>query len=160
MIELNKNIIKPYAVSILLTLAVGGVGGFLTSLGMDTFDALTKPPFTPPSFLFPIVWTVLFILMGVGAARIYLTEPTAARNRALIVYVVQLAVNFLWSVIFFNLQAYGFAFFWLILLWVLILTMIYLFGKVDKPAALMQIPYAIWVAFAGYLNLMIWLLNR
>ena len=160
MIELNKSKIKPYAVSILLTLAVGGLSGFLTSMGMDSFDALTKPPLTPPSFLFPIVWTVLFILMGVGAARIFMTDPTAARNRALIVYVVQLAVNFLWSIIFFNLQAYGFAFFWLILLWVLILTMIYLFCKVDKPAALIQIPYAIWVTFAGYLNLMIWLLNR
>ena len=157
---MNKSKIKPYAVSILLTLAVGGLSGFLTSMGMDSFDALTKPPLTPPSFLFPIVWTVLFILMGVGAARIFMTEPTAARNRALIVYVVQLAVNFLWSIIFFNLQAYGFAFFWLILLWVLILTMIYLFCKVDKPAALIQIPYAIWVTFAGYLNLMIWLLNR
>lgn len=160
MIELNKSKIKPYAVSILLTLAVGGMSGFLTSMGMESFDTITKPPLTPPSFLFPIVWTVLFILMGVGAARIFMTEPTAARNRALIVYVVQLAVNFLWSIIFFNLQAYGFAFFWLILLWVLILTMIYLFCKVDKPAALIQIPYAIWVTFAGYLNLMIWLLNR
>ena len=160
MIELNKSKIKPYAVSILLTLAVGGLSGFLTSMGMDSFDALTKPPLTPPSFLFPIVWTVLFILMGVGAARIFMTEPTAARNRDLIVYVVQLAVNFFWSIIFFNLQAYAFAFFWLILLWVLILTMIYLFCKVDKPAALIQIPYAIWVTFAGYLNLMIWLMNR
>ena len=160
MIELNKSKIKPYDVSILLTLAVGGLIGFLTSMGMDSFDALTKPPLTPPSFLFPIVWTVLFILMGVGAARIFMTEPTAARNRALIVYVVQLAVNFFWSIIFFNLQAYAFAFFWLILLWVLILTMIYLFCKVDKPAALIQIPYAIWVTYAGYLNLMIWLMNR
>ena len=157
---MNKSKIKPYAVSILLTLAVGGLRGFLTSMGMDSFDALTKPPLTPPSFLFPIVWTVLFILMGVGAARIFMTEPTAARNRALIVYVVQLAVNFFWSIIFFNLQAYAFAFFWLILLWVLILTMIYLFCKVDKPAALIQIPYAIWVTYAGYLNLMIWLMNR
>ena len=157
---MNKSKIKPYAVSILLTLAVGGLSGFLTSMGMDSFDALTKPPLTPPSFLFPIVWTVLFILMGVGAARIFMTEPTAARNRDLIVYVVQLAVNFFWSIIFFNLQAYAFAFFWLILLWVLILTMIYLFCKVDKPAALIQIPYAIWVTFAGYLNLMIWLMNR
>ena len=104
MIELNKSKIKPYAVSILLTLAVGGLRGFLTSMGMDSFDALTTPPFTPPSFLFPIVWTVLFILMGVGAARIFMTEPTAARNRALIVYVVQLAVNFFWSIIFFNFQ--------------------------------------------------------
>ena len=101
---MNKSKIKPYAVSILLTLAVGGLRGFLTSMGMDFFDALTKPPFTPPSFLFPIVWTVLFILMGVGAARIFMTEPTAARNRALIVYVVQLAVNFFWSIIFFNFQ--------------------------------------------------------
>ena len=157
---MNKSKIKPYAVSILLTLAVGGLSGFLTSMGMDSFDALTKPPLTPPSFLFPIVWTVLFILMGVGAARIFMTEPTAARNRDLIVYVVQLAVNFFWSIIFFNLQAYAFAFFWLILLWVLILTMIYLFCKVDKPAALIQTPYAIWVTFAGYLNLMIWLMNR
>lgn len=157
---MNKSKIKPYAVSILLTLAVGGLSGFLTSMGMDSFDALTKPPLTPSSFLFPIVWTVLFILMGVGAARIFMTEPTAARNRALIVYVVQLAVNFFWSIIFFNLQAYAFAFFWLILLWVLILTMIYLFCKIDKPAALLQIPYAIWVTFAGYLNLMIWLMNR
>ena len=98
--------------------------------------------------------------MGVGAARIFMTEPTAARNRALIVYVVQLVVNFLWSIIFFNLQAYDFAFYWLILLWVLILTMFYLFCKVDKPAALIQTPYAIWVTFAGYLNLMIWLMNR
>lgn len=146
---MNKSKIKPYAVSILLTLAVGGLSGFLTSMGMDSFDALTKPPLTPPSFLFPIVWTVLFILMGVGAARIFMTEPTAARNRDLIVYVVQLAVNFFWSIIFFNLQAYAFAFFWLILLWVLILTMIYLFCKVDKPAALIQIPYAIWVTFEG-----------
>ena len=104
MIELNKSKIKPYAVSILLTLAVGGLSGFLTSMGMDSFDALTKPPLTPPSFLFPIVWTVLFILMGVGAARIFMTEPTAARNRALIVYVVQLAVNFFWSIIFCNFQ--------------------------------------------------------
>ncbi|MDD7355317.1 MAG: tryptophan-rich sensory protein [Oscillospiraceae bacterium] len=101
---MNKSKIKPYAVSILLTLAVGGLRGFLTSMGMDSFDALTKPPLTPPSFLFPIVWTVLFILMGVGAARIFMTEPTAARNRALIVYVVQLAVNFFWSIIFFNFQ--------------------------------------------------------
>ena len=101
---MNKSKIKPYAVSILLTLAVGGLRGFLTSMGMDSFDALTKPPFTPPSFLFPIVWTVLFILMGIGAARIFMTEPTAARNRALIVYVVQLAVNFFWSIIFFNFQ--------------------------------------------------------
>ena len=160
MIELNKSKIKPYAVSILLTLAVGGLSGFLTSMGMESFDTITKPPLTPPSFLFPIVWTVLFILMGVGAARIFMTEPTAARNRALIVYVVQLVVNFLWSIIFFNLQAYDFAFYWLILLWVLILTMFYLFCKVDKPAALIQAPYAIWVTFAGYLNLMIWLLNR
>lgn len=87
--------------------------------------------------------------MGVGAVRVYLTDPTAARSRALIVYVVQLVVNFFWSIIFFNLQAYAFAFFWLILLWVLILTMIYLFCKVDKPAALIQIPYAIWVTFSG-----------
>ncbi len=157
---MDKNKIKTYAISILIALAVGGIGGLFTAMGMDSFDALTKPPLTPPSILFPIVWTILYILMGISAARIYMAPPTATRNHALIVYFIQLAVNLLWSIIFFNLEAYGFAFFWLLLLLALIFTMIYLFSKVDKFAALLQIPYAIWVTFAGYLNLMIWLLNK
>ena len=157
---MDKKTLKTYAIGILIPLAVGGIGGFFTSMGMDSFDALTKPPLTPPPILFPIVWTILYVLMGIGSARIYMAPPTATRNHGLIVYVIQLAVNFLWSIIFFNLGAYGFAFFWLLLLLGLVITMIYLFSKVDKLSALLQIPYAIWVTFAGYLTLMIWLLNK
>jgi tryptophan-rich sensory protein len=157
---MDKNKIKTYVISILIALAVGGLGALFTSMGMDSFETLTKPALTPPSILFPIVWTILYVLMGIGAARVFMAPPTATRNYALIVYFAQLIVNFFWSIIFFNLEAYGFAFFWLLLLWVLIITTIYLFSKIDKLSALLQIPYIIWVTFAGYLNLMIWLLNK
>ena len=99
-------------------------------------------------------------MMGIGAARIYLAPASGDRSRSLLLFLVQLAVNFFWSIIFFNLQAFGFAFVWLILLWVLILLMILSFRKVDKLAAWLQIPYLLWVSFAAYLNLGVWLLNR
>lgn len=99
-------------------------------------------------------------MMGIGAARIYLAPASGDRSRSLLLFLVQLAVNFFWSIIFFNLQAFGFAFVWLILLWVLILLMILSFRKVDKLAAWLQIPYLLWVTFAAYLNLGVWLLNR
>ena len=97
--------------------------------------------------------------MGIGAARIYLAPASNARSRSLLLFFVQLAFNFFWSIIFFNLQAFGFAFLWLIALWVLILLMILSFRKVDKPAAWLQMPYLLWVTFAAYLNWGVWLLN-
>lgn len=97
--------------------------------------------------------------MGIGAARIYLSDKPGWKQ-ALIIFGVQLAVNFLWSLLFFNLQALGFSFIWLIVLWVLIILMIISFWKIDRPAALLQIPYLLWVAFAGYLNCAIWILNK
>lgn len=105
-------------------------------------------------------WGILFALMGIGAARIYLAPASNARSRSLLLFLVQLVFNFFWSIIFFNLQAFGFAFLWLIALWVLILLIILSFRKVDKPAAWLQIPYLLWVTFAAYLNFGVWLLNR
>ena len=102
----------------------------------------------------------VFALMGIGAARIYLAPASNARSRSLLLFFVQLAFNFFWSIIFFNLQAFGFAFLWLIALWVLILLMILSFRKVDQPTAWLQVPYLLWVTFAAYLNLGVWLLNR
>ena len=121
---------------------------------------IQKPPLSPPAIVFPIVWAILYALMGFGAARIYLSEPSEARSSSLHLYLIQLAVNFFWSIIFFNLQSFGGALIWLIALWALILWMILSFRKVDPLAAWLQIPYLIWVTFAGYLNAGVWLLNR
>ena len=118
-----------------------------------------QPPLTPPSIVFPIVWAVLIALMGFGAARIYSAQASRARTHGLLLFLVQLAFNFFWSIIFFNLQNFGFALIWLILLWLLILWMIFSFRKVDPLAAWLQIPYLLWVTFAAYLNLGVWLLN-
>ena len=119
-----------------------------------------KPVLSPPAVLFPIVWTILYALMGIGAARVDASEPGTDRSWALNVFVIQLIVNFFWSLIFFNARAYGFALLWLILLWLLIAAMILLFRKVDRTAALLQIPYLLWVAFAAYLNYGVWHLNQ
>ena len=153
---------KPYVISVLIALAVGGLSALLTKGGTGLFDEIVKPPLTPPPVVFPIVWSVLFFLMGISAARIWLKrkEDRPAASNALTVYGSNLVINFLWSIIFFNFRQFLFAFLWLILLWVVILRMILAFKKLDKPAAYLQLPYLIWVTFAGYLTFAIWILNR
>lgn len=151
---------KIYGFWVLLAEGVGALAGFLTREGTQIYrDWIVKPPLSPPAIVFPIVWGLLYALMGVGAARISLTPESRERNRALNVFIVQLIVNFFWSLFFFNAQVYGFAFIWLILLWVLIVWMILAFSKVDRCAALLQIPYLLWVSFAAYLNWGVWQLN-
>lgn len=156
----DKTKIKTYAVALVITLVTGGISALLTNMGMDSYRMAEKPALTPPEIVFPIVWTILFILMAVGAARVWLTPDSKSKAKGLRLYILQLGANFIWSILFFNLQAYALAFFWLIFLWLLILLMIIAFSKSDKTAAYLQIPYLLWVSFAGYLNLMVWLLNR
>ncbi len=108
--------------------------------------------------MFPIVWTILFVLMGLGMALVWEQDGPLERQ-ALGLWIAQLAMNFGWSLIFFNAQAYGFALIWLCLLWLLILAMTLTFYSVRPIAGLLQIPYLLWVAFAGYLNFAIWQLN-
>lgn len=158
--EMKKAKWKSYVGFLAITEAVGGLAGFLTRKGVKAFKSVPKSSLTPPDTVFPIVWSALFALMGIGAARVYQAPPSTERTRSLILFFLQLAVNFGWSLLFFNLQAFGFAFLWLILLWILILLMILSFRKVDKAAAWLQIPYLLWVGFAGYLNCITWLLNR
>ena len=151
---------KPFIISAGIALVVGILSGLLSMNGMEVYsETVIKPVLTPPSWLFPVVWTILYALMGISAAKVWLTKDSPARDRGLNLYVVQLIVNFFWSLIFFNAQAFGFALFWLLLLWVLVLLMIIEFYKVDKLAALLQIPYLIWLTFAAYLNLGVWVLN-
>lgn len=155
--------LKPYIISILIALAIGGLSALLTMGNMKVFYAsINKPPLAPPTTVFPIVWCILFILMGIGSAIIYLNRDKApeAASSALKIYGLQLIVNFFWSIIFFNMQAFLFAFIWTMILWVLIIIMILQFRKINKTAAWMQVPYLIWTTFAAYLTLMIFLLNR
>ena len=152
---------KTYAFWIFLSESAGALSGWLTREGTKNYtQTIVQPPLSPPAIVFPIVWSVLFALMGIGAARVYLSPASGARSRGLLLFFVQLVFNFLWSILFFNLQAFGLAFFWLIALWLLILWMTITFYQVDRTAALLQIPYLLWVAFAGYLTLGVWVLNR
>lgn len=140
---------------------MGALSGWLTRDARNVYgQTVLQPPLSPPGWLFPVVWTLLYALMGIGAARVYQTPPSKLRSLGLNLFITQLVVNFFWSPIFFNLQAFGFAFFWLLLLWVLVLWLILVFRKVDSLAAKLQIPYLIWLTFAAYLNLGVWYLNR
>lgn len=158
---MNKHNWKTYALWILGTEAVGALSGFLTREGTEIYNAtVTQPPLSPPSWVFPIVWGILYALMGFSAARIYLAAPSGARSRGLNLYIAQLIVNFFWSIIFFNAQAFGFALLWLLMLIGLVVWMILTFRKVDPLTGKLQIPYLLWLIFAAYLNLGVWYLNR
>ena len=156
-----KSKIKTYAYCILFTLAVGGLSALLTKGNMDVYKSIEKPSFAPPGWLFPVVWGVLYVLMGISLAMILVK----GMNEGLYVlpsvriYGFQLAVNFFWSIIFFNLRAFLFSFVWLILLWVLVAAMIFKFYQVCRWSAFINIPYFLWVSFAAVLNYMIYSLN-
>lgn len=152
---------KIYAFWIVLTELVGALAGLLTRSGTKLYnEEAIKPLLSPPAAVFPIVWGILFLLMGIGTARVYMAPPFRQRTRSLLLFGAQLIFNFFWSIFFFNFRAYGFAFFWLVILWGLILLMILSFRLVDKAAAWLQVPYLLWVTFAAYLNLSTWVLNR
>lgn len=151
---------KTYAAWILLAEAVGGLAGWLTREGTKLYtESIVQPPLSPPAIVFPIVWAVLYALMGVSAARIWMAPPSGDRRLGLRLFAGQLAFNFFWSIIFFGLQWFGFALVWLVALWALIAAMVLVFYRVELLAARLQLPYLVWVAFAGYLNAGVWLLN-
>ena len=150
---------KPYLKSIALPLAVGAVSAFFTMKGMPYYQMQEKPFFTPPNVVFPIVWTILYTLMGISAARIKQSNGPD-KSKALKTYLLQLGVNFFWSVFFFGLHRYFLAFLWLLLLIFLVIRMIKDFTDVDLKAAKLQIPYLIWCCFAAVLNFSVWWLNR
>ncbi len=145
--------------SIILPLAVGGLSALLTRDSMEHFSTLNQPPLSPPGWLFPVVWTILFTLMGVAAYLVRTAPPNHLKSAAAAVYALQLIFNFCWSLLFFNAQLYWLSFIWLLLLELLIFVNAVLFYSISKPAGLLLIPYFLWVAFAGYLNAAIAVLN-
>jgi len=141
--------------SLALSLGVGIVSALLTMGGMQQYQDMYQPPLAPPGWLFPVVWTILYILMGVAAYLVYETQESEQRSTALKLYGIQLFFNGVWSLIFFGAQAYFFAFIWLVVLWFFIYLTTKEFLQLNKTAGILMIPYLLWVTFAGYLNLAI-----
>lgn len=156
-----KPYILPYAIAIAIPITVGIISAALTKSNMQVYNELKTPMLAPPAWLFPIVWTILFILMGISSGVVYTNRKknTNAATKALGYYFASLVVNFAWSILFFNLQAAFFALLALIVLLFLIVKTIVEYRKISGFAAYIQIPYAVWVAFAGYLNAAIWIMN-
>ena len=135
--------------AVLLPLTVGGLAALLTGSAMDNYSQVTRPPLSPPGWLFPLAWSLLYILMGISSYIVATSSVSGERReRALCVYALQLAVNFAWPIIF-----------WLLLLVVLVLITILLFWHISKTAGKLLLPYLLWLLFALYLNLGVWLLN-
>lgn len=150
---LVKNIALPVIGGLLI--------GYLTMSGINTYNSLKKPMFTPPNITFPIVWTILYILMGLAAYRIYMKNSIGKKDDgAYFYYLIQLALNFFWSILFFNLKLYGLSFILIIVLLLLIIVSVIKFFKVDKIAGILMIPYIIWVSYATVLSFFIWMLNE
>lgn len=149
--------VKIYAKSILIPVIVGGIVGLLISQSMD-YNELIKPVLAPPAIIFPIVWTILYILMGVSYG--ILKSKDLVDSKINTIYYLQLAINAIWPILFFLLKWRGIAFIWIILLAIVVLVMVIEFYKKDKLAGLLQIPYLLWTLFATYLNLGVYILNK
>ena len=142
-----------------IPLAAGALGALLGG-GMQNYQNINQPPLSPPGWIFPIVWSILYLLMGWASYRVVQSDaPKSDRIKALLLYAVQLFLNFLWPAVFFGLQWYWAAFVLLLVLWVMIYLTMHLFGLIDDTAENLLIPYLLWVTFAGYLNLGVALLN-
>lgn len=152
---------KQLIVCLLLPVAAGAVSSLVSADGMQAFSELNKPPLSPPGWLFPPVWTVLYLLMGLASWFVLKSEASEGQVRsAWTAYILQLAVNVLWAPIFFGAGLYLLSFIWLILLWGLIVAAMIRFYDIRQAAGELLLPYLLWVTFAGYLNLGVWLLNK
>ena len=152
---------KPLLLALALPLAVGGFSAFLTRDGMRAFASLRQPPLSPPAWLFPVVWTLLYLSMGLASYLVWVSGVSdRRRDRALTVYGLSLAANYLWPILFFTVQAWLAAFLLLLLLWALVGIAALLFGAITPRAGKLLLPYLAWLTFAAYLNLGVWLLNR
>lgn len=154
----RKEKIRAYVLSILISCAAGGLSAIFSG-GMKNAGELVNPPLTPPAWVFPPVWSVLYILMGISAAAVWLKKSKDTK-KALTCYGVQLIVNLIWPVLYFMLEMRLAAFIWILVLCALITVMIIRFRAVDRRAAYLQLPYLVWTLFAAYLNFGTYILNR
>lgn len=147
---------------ILIPLVVGFVSSMITKDAMISFNMMKKPPLSPPGILFPIVWTILYIMMGIASFLVVNNNDNTVKsikNKWITIYIIQLVFNFFWLIIFFKLRMYYFGFIWLVVLWILVLVLILNGKKINLKSVYLLIPYIIWMTFAGYLNIGVALLN-
>ena len=154
--------IKPFIIPVLIPLAVGGLSALLTKDNMSIYDEIKRPPLSPPMIVFPITWSILYVLMGISSGLVCQKYKEQSEDvlDALLTYALTLFMNFFWTILFFNMKSFLFAFIWLLIMLGLILKNIFQYRKVDKLAANLQWPYFIWTTFAAYLNFGIYWLNR
>lgn len=153
--------LKKLIISLLIPLAVGGLSALISGGGMDFYKTVEKPPLSPPGIVFPIVWSILYILMGISLYLVITKKDMyQSKTSAYVFFALQLFLNFIWSPVFFSAKEYLAAFVILVLMWLAIIGMIVSFFRISKFAGLLQIPYLLWVTFAGYLNLGVYLLNK
>lgn len=150
---------KPFLVCIAIPMIIGGLSSLVTKNQMKEFNLLNQPEFSPPGWLFPVVWTTLYLLMGISSYLVF-TSKCRYKEIALALYAGSLAFNFLWPIVFFNFQSFVVAFLVLVIIVALVALTIAFYSKCNKIAALLQIPYLLWLLFAGYLNIAIYFLNR
>lgn len=156
---MKKEKLTTLLIFVIGTELIGALSGLLSGGNFSAFyKSLEQPPFAPPGWLFPVMWVILYALMGISAYQIYESEEIG-RKRALILYGIQLAVNFSWSIVFFRFKSLLGAVIVIVLLLILVAAMIVLFYKIKKSAAYLNIPYLLWTAFAAYLTIGIYLLN-
>ena len=151
---------KALIANILIPLAVGGAAAWLTRGAMAHYGEVTKPVGSPPAVVFPIVWCILYVLMGIGAYRLWIQPASETRRASLNFYAISLALNFLWPVVFFCTEAYLPALLILLALLGLVIAWVVTLSRLDGTAAKLQLPYILWLLYAGYLNAGVWLLNR
>ena len=156
--------LKPYIFSFLFTFGIALLSNYFSSDSSTVYDNIVKPSLSPPPYLFGVVWPILYVLMAISAGLIYNSvcnndQCRANKKSAIVLYIVQLIVNGIWPILFFQFEMFALSFIWILILWILILKMILEFHKINKVAAYMMVPYLLWVTFAAYLNLMIAILN-
>lgn len=151
---------KQLIICIAIPLLVGAVSSLLTRGEMENFGKLNQPVLSPPDWLFPVAWTILYVLMGIASYLVSVADVAEDRKgRALLLYGVQLFFNFCWSLFFFNGKFFLFSLIWLVILWILILLTIKSFSRIRSVAGWLLVPYLLWVTFAAYLNWGIYVLN-
>ncbi|MGN0452334.1 MAG: TspO/MBR family protein [Ruminococcus sp.] len=151
---------RPYITLIMITEALGFASSMVSREGLKNYSDVPKSTLTPPDWVFSVAWVILYALIAVAAARIYKSDKSKSRTCALWLFGIGIALNFLWSPIFFGLGLYGVAFVWLMILWSVSVATAISFLVIDKPAGFLMIPYILWLTFAAYLNLITFILNR
>ena len=158
---MNKTLTLKFLISILLPLSLGAIAGMFTSQSVpEWYAALNRPSFNPPNWIFGPVWTTLYILMGISFFLIWKQDASKVRNRAILIFLLQLLLNFAWSFIFFYFNMIGLALVEIVLLWISIVLMLVVFYKIKSIASYINIPYLLWVTFATVLNASYYILNR